>query len=192
MNYYSPLLTHSLLIKGNDLVDIRPLKLLPLLKELDLRDNSVIDLSALEGLHELHTLLLDNNQLKDINALRVLKRLKNLEFISLKGNAVCDTIGYPYTVFNILPSVVKIDDIDRDSILKASQDKSTISPTDEPVEKIVVDDAKLKSLQRQVESLETAFEMQEKILGVNGLRAGATLEGSSDTNVRVTDVSTYP
>ncbi len=181
-----------MLIKGNDLVDIRPLKLLPLLKELDLRDNSVIDLSALEGLHELHTLLLDNNQLKDINTLHVLKRLKNLKFISLKGNAVCDTIGYPYTVFNILPSVVKIDDIDRDSILKASQDKSTTSPTDEPAEKIVVDNVKLKSLQRQVESLETAFEMQEKILGVNGLRAGATLEGSSDTNVEVTDVSTYP
>ena len=174
------------------MVDIRPLKLLPLLKELDLRDNSVLDLSALEDLHELHTILLDNNQLKDINALNVLKKLKNLKFISLKGNAVCDTIGYPYTVFNILPSVVKIDGIDRDSILKASQDKSTTQSTDENIEKIVVDNAQVKSLQRQVESLETAFEMQEKILGVNGLRAGATLESSSDADIEVTDVSTYP
>ncbi len=190
---HSILIVNSLHIhQGNDLVDIRPLRLLPSLRELDLRDNSVVDLSALEGLLELQMLHLDNNQLKDINVLHTLQKLKNLKVVTLKGNPVCDTIGYPYTVFNILPSVIKIDDIDRDNILKTSNDKVKTVPKHDPVDNVVVDDSKIKSLQRQVESLETAFEMQEKILGVNGLHAGATLEGSADKNVEVTEVSTYP
>lgn len=68
---------------NGQLSDLKPLRGLTSLEELDLTGNNVADLSAIGQLPKLHKLVLDTNPLVDLKPLRGLKRLTELSFANL-------------------------------------------------------------------------------------------------------------
>ena len=77
----------TLMLGGNEVVDIEPLGSLLRLRVLDLSDNRLSDLSPLSGLLLLSALNLDGNRVSDLGPLR---RLTLLRLLNLDGNQVRD------------------------------------------------------------------------------------------------------
>ncbi|MBS0603884.1 MAG: leucine-rich repeat domain-containing protein [Verrucomicrobia bacterium] len=66
---------------NNNITDVSPLKNLGQLQKLDLAQNKITDVSALQNLLQLQTLELSSNQIRDISALANLAELRELNLI---------------------------------------------------------------------------------------------------------------
>lgn len=179
IGHISEVLTRLDLSK-NDLVDIKPLEVLTTLKFLDLSQNSITDPSALSVLSNLEYLDISGNCVKTPDCLMVFANsLTNLRSLNLSGNPICQSIGYPATIFSMLGQVRMIDGLSREEYLgnRSSSPNADESPCCGNSSKEVVDEnTKIISLLRaRVDSMERVFELQEASLRADGLESARSL-----------------
>ncbi|KAI9094601.1 hypothetical protein DFS34DRAFT_235434 [Phlyctochytrium arcticum] len=87
---------------------------LPSLQKLDLGDNRISgDLASLSILPSLQSVDLSNNRVADLDALRPLSGIRSLQHLNLFQCDVSRTSGYPNTVFSLIPTLLSVDDRDR-------------------------------------------------------------------------------
>ena len=110
----------KLTLSCNDLIDIRPLSTLLNLKELNLSENRIMDLTPLSTLINLESLDISKNHIVNTEGLDGLKNLENLKSLSLEGNPITTTTGFPEFVFLVLPQVQEVDGMKRDSLLNTT------------------------------------------------------------------------
>jgi len=168
-------------LSQNDLVDVRPLSRLSSLTDLNLADNNVSDLSALASLPLLQNLDISGNNISSIASLSCLPgQLSQLKSLHLEGNPVCGLLGYPHPVFAMFPTLETLDGIPREGArppaatdLQQSQVMSQSSPSLSPTASSSSSSsaAALNALREQIETMERAFEMQERALTSSGLDA---------------------
>ena len=112
----------KLTLSCNDLIDIRPLSTLLNLKELNLSENRIMDLTSLSTLTNLESLDISKNHIVNTEGLAGLKDLNNLKSLSLEGNPITTTAGFPEFVFLVLPQVQEVDGLKRNSLTNTNLD----------------------------------------------------------------------
>ena len=103
----------TLNLSRNSLSDLKPLSLLKNLVRLDLSQNSISSIEPLRDLSSsLEVLDLSGNRLTSFESVAsTIRRLNKLHTLLLIGNAVCSNSSYPEKLFEIQPSIMKIDDL---------------------------------------------------------------------------------
>ena len=101
----------SLNLWGNELEDISILSNLPSLEIASLSVNKIKSLEVFKGLKNLKELYLRKNIIEDIKEIENLKNLENLKILSLVDNPVVSLPNYRKKVLEILPNLIKLDDI---------------------------------------------------------------------------------
>lgn len=97
---------------------------LPKLRKLYLSDNRLNSgLENLEGCQNLTVLVLAGNKFKSIDELKPLGKLSKLTALDLMNCEVTSTDGYRETVFNMLPQLKFLDNIDKDGVERDSEDE---------------------------------------------------------------------
>merc|ERR1711983_291030 len=85
------------------------------LKKLELSDNRLSNgLGALQDCPLLSHLNLSNNKVKDLEAIEPLKSFDNLTHLDLFNNDICNLEDYRTKVFKLLPNLKYLDDADAD------------------------------------------------------------------------------
>merc|ERR1712029_223693 len=88
---------------------------LPKLKRLELSDNRISNgLGALQDCPMLSHLNLSNNKIKDLEAIEPLKSFDQLTHLDLFNNDICNLDDYRTKVFKLLPNLKYLDDTDAD------------------------------------------------------------------------------
>jgi hypothetical protein len=104
----------SLNLRNLNLTRLHRFPALPALTNLDISGNSLTGgLEALEGCPNLRTLSIENNLIEEVESLKPLRKLKHLTHLNIKGNPFQDK-DYWRRAREILPSVIYLDDRDRD------------------------------------------------------------------------------
>jgi len=96
---------------GNDLEDISILANLPNLEIASLSINKIKNLEPLKDLINLKELYLRKNLIDDIKQIDYLKNLQNLKVLSLVDNPVVSLPNYKKKILEILPNLIKLDDV---------------------------------------------------------------------------------
>jgi len=110
---YSNLETLSLINVG--LTTLKGFPKLAKLKKLELSDNRLSSgLGALGDCPLLSHLNLSNNKVKDLEAIEPLKSFDNLTHLDLFNNDICNLEDYRTKVFKLLPNLKYLDDADAD------------------------------------------------------------------------------
>ena len=178
-------------LSQNDLVDVRPLARLVTLTELNLAENCLADVSPLASLPLLQSLDLSGNKIATLLSLSALAppHLLQLKCLSLEGNPVCGTLGYPHPVFSLFPSLETLDGLPRPvspgvggSVGGGALSPSSQSPHEQQQHQkqqqtqfqatlSPAAPSASSALREQLETMERAFEMQERALTSSGLDA---------------------
>ena len=148
------------------------------IKYLNLSDNDISDLQGMSALSQLKTLNLANNNIQCCDNISQLSGLDTLTELTLTGNPICLSIGYPLSVFTTMPYLEILDGLSRHDILKnelliikdAPSVPKNIGSSLEIRPKTLQSDGEDKSLSRtnaQLNAMEQAFDMQEKALASN-------------------------
>merc|ERR1711983_388773 len=88
---------------------------LPKLKRLELSDNRISNgLGALQDCPMLSHLNLSNNKIEDLEAIEPLKSFDQLTHLDLFNNDICNLDDYRTKVFKLLPNLKYLDDTDAD------------------------------------------------------------------------------
>jgi len=110
---YVNLETLSLISVG--LTTLKGFPKLASLKKLELSDNRISNgLQALQECPKLSHLNLSNNKLKDLEAIEPLKSFEALTHLDLFNNDICNIEDYRTKVFKLLPNLKFLDDADAD------------------------------------------------------------------------------
>ena len=110
---YANLETLSLINVG--LTTLKGFPKLPKLKKLELSDNRISNgLGALKDCPLLSHLNLSNNKIKDLEAIEPLKSFDSLTHLDLFNNDVCNSDEYRTKVFKLLPNLKYLDNADVD------------------------------------------------------------------------------
>jgi len=110
---YINLETLSLISVG--LTTLKGFPKLASLKKLELSDNRISSgLQALQDCPQLSHLNLSNNKIKDLDAIEPLKSFEQLTHLDLFNNDICNIEDYRTKVFKLLPSLKFLDDADAD------------------------------------------------------------------------------
>merc|ERR1712203_1177579 len=110
---YANLETLSLINVG--LTTLKGFPKLASLKKLELSDNRISNgLQALQECPKLSHLNLSNNKLKDLEAIEPLKSFEALTHLDLFNNDICNIEDYRTKVFKLLPNLKFLDDADAD------------------------------------------------------------------------------
>jgi len=131
----------SLNLWGNELEDISILSNLPSLEIASLSVNKIKSLEVFKGLKNLKELYLRKNIIEDIKEIENLKNLENLKILSLVDNPVVSLPNYRKKVLEILPNLIKLDDIlvknENSNNIKSknSNDKITVNKNKKEEEK---------------------------------------------------------
>ena len=107
---------------------------LPKLKKLELSDNRISNgLGALKDCPQLSQLNLSNNKIKDLEAIEPLKSFDVLTHLDLFNNDICNMEDYRTKVFKLLPNLKYLDDADADDNDEAEDEESEgVGPEEEP------------------------------------------------------------
>jgi len=98
---------------------------LPKLKKLELSDNRISNgLGALKDCPQLSQLNLSNNKIKDLEAIEPLKSFDVLTHLDLFNNDICNMEDYRTKVFKLLPNLKYLDDADADDNDEAEDEES--------------------------------------------------------------------
>jgi len=104
---------------------------LPKLTKLELSDNRISNgLGALKDCPLLSDLNLSNNKIKDLEAIEPLKSFDNLTHLDLFNNDICNTDDYRTKVFKLLPNLKYLDGADADDNDEA-EEESDVEDVDE-------------------------------------------------------------
>jgi len=104
---------------------------LPKLKKLELSDNRISNgLGALKDCPLLSHLNLSNNKIKDLEAIEPLKSFDHLTHLDLFNNDICNMDDYRTKVFKLLPNLKYLDDADADDNDEA-EEESDVEDVDE-------------------------------------------------------------
>jgi len=104
---------------------------LPKLTKLELSDNRISNgLGALKDCPLLSDLNLSNNKVKDLEAIEPLKSFDNLTHLDLYNNDICNTDDYRTKVFKLLPNLKYLDGADADDNDEA-EEESDVEDVDE-------------------------------------------------------------
>jgi len=110
---YTALESLSLIKIG--LTSLKGFPKLPNLQRLELGDNRISHgLNVLKDCPKLSHLNLSNNKIKDLEALEPLKSFDKLTHLDLFNNDICNTEDYRSKVFKMLPNLKYLDDADAD------------------------------------------------------------------------------
>merc|ERR1711881_769122 len=110
---YVNLETLSLISVG--LTTLKGFPKLASLKKLELSDNRISSgLQALQDCPQLSHLNLSNNKIKDLDAIEPLKSFEQLTHLDLFNNDICNIEDYRTKVFKLLPNLKFLDDADAD------------------------------------------------------------------------------
>lgn len=110
---YTALKSLSLIKIG--LTSLKGFPKLPNLTRLELGDNRISSgLLVLKDCPKLSHLNLSNNKIKDLEALEPLKSFDSLTHLDLFNNDICNTEDYRSKVFKMLPNLKYLDDADAD------------------------------------------------------------------------------
>lgn len=114
---------------------------LPKLRKLYLSDNRLSSgLENLEGCQNLTVLVLAGNKFKSIDELKPLIKLSKLTALDLMNCEVTSTDGYRETVFNMLPQLKFLDNIDKEGVERDSEDEDDDDEDEEDAENDEEDD----------------------------------------------------
>ena len=162
----------SLNISSNHITDISFLSPLLEIVELDLHDNEISNLFPLLELTRLERLDVSYNHIEGMGGLQALCQLHHLRTLAIEGNPVCKQIeSYMEILFSSIPDLESIDSITRsqheESIRRPVNFRSRppvddTNPQESPNSDLV---SKIAHLEALLMSMETAFSLQEKILG---------------------------
>jgi len=104
---------------------------LPKLTKLELSDNRISNgLGALKDCPLLSDLNLSNNKVKDLEAIEPLKSFDSLTHLDLFNNDICNTDDYRTKVFKLLPNLKYLDGADADDNDEA-EEESDVEDVDE-------------------------------------------------------------
>jgi len=118
---YANLETLSLINVG--LTTLKGFPKLPKLKKLELSDNRISNgLGALKDCPLLSHLNLSNNKIKDLEAIEPLKSFDSLTHLDLFNNDICNSDEYRTKVFKLLPNLKYLDDADADDNDEAEEE----------------------------------------------------------------------
>jgi len=110
---YTALHTLSLIKIG--LTSLEGFPKLPNLTKLELEENRISNgLVVLKGCPKLSHLNLTNNKIKDLEALEPLKSFDSLTHLDLLDNEICESEDYRSKVFKMLPNLKYLDNADAD------------------------------------------------------------------------------
>lgn len=110
---YTSLETLSLINVG--LTTLKGFPKLPELRRLELGENRISNsLVALKDCPKLSHLNLSNNKIKDLEALEPLKSFESLTHLDLFNNEICNMDDYRSKIFKLLPGLKYLDDADAD------------------------------------------------------------------------------
>lgn len=155
-------------LSQNDLVDIRPLGGLTTLIDLNISENNITDVAALTSLTLLQNLNLSGNNISSATALAALSpHLTQLKSLHLDGNPLCNTLGYPYPILSLFPSLETLDGVVRSSATM----NQTVSAPSSSIAVLHPAADNTAALRAQLETMERAFEMQERALTGSGADA---------------------
>lgn len=101
---------------GFNLKDISLFERMPNVEICSLPVNKISNLAPLANCRKLRELYLRQNQITDFHELTYLSGLRFLKNLSLNDNPIASTPNYRQTVFQILPQLEKLDDIERNQI----------------------------------------------------------------------------
>jgi len=97
---------------GNNIDDISLLKEMPLLEIISLSMNHIQDLSVFTHLKNVKELYLKDNKISDFKQIEYLKHCPKLEILVLADNPISKDSVYSTKIFEILPFLRKLDDIE--------------------------------------------------------------------------------
>jgi len=98
-------------IWGNQISDISILSTFPSLEKINLNSNQIEDLSAFKNLTNIRDLSLKDNKIQDFTQIEYLKNNKKLEKLILSNNPICNSQNYKQKIFEILPQIKELDNI---------------------------------------------------------------------------------
>jgi len=112
---YTALKTLSLIKIG--LTSLKGFPKLPNLTKLEVADNRISNgLAVLKDCPKLSHLNLSDNKIKDLEAIEPLKSFDSLTHLDLFNNDICNTEDYRSKVFKMLPNLKYLDDADADGV----------------------------------------------------------------------------
>merc|ERR1712088_1065164 len=101
------------------------------LKKLELSDNRISSgLQALQDCPQLSHLNLSNNKIKDLDAIEPLKSFEQLTHLDLFNNDICNIEEYRTKVFKLLPNLKFLDDADADDNDEEESDDEEMTLSD--------------------------------------------------------------
>ena len=100
---------------GNNISDISLLSGMPLLEIISLSMNHIKDLSVFTNLKNVKELYLKDNQISDFKQIEYLKNCQKLEILCLIDNPISNLPNYHQKIFEILPHLKKLDDVDNNN-----------------------------------------------------------------------------
>lgn len=110
-------------LKNNNVKDLFPLREMKEMIHLNVSHNSIVFLEPLKQMSKLTNLHAEQNQLKSFKNLKGLEALSSLRTLFLQNisgstkNSVCEEGGYRETVFNMCPSLQRLDGIPKSVVL---------------------------------------------------------------------------
>ena len=105
---------------GNNIDDISLLSEMPKLEIISLSTNHIKDLSVFRKLKNIKELYLIDNQISDFNQIENLKNCTKLEILCLQENPISKQSNYHQKIFEILPFLKKLDNLENNNINKNS------------------------------------------------------------------------
>ena len=100
---------------GNNIDDISLLSEMPLLEIISLSVNHIKDLSVFLKLKNVKELYLKDNKISDFNQIENLKNCSKLQVLCLQDNPISKQPNYSQKIFEILPNLKKLDDLDNNN-----------------------------------------------------------------------------
>jgi len=100
---------------GNNIDDISLLSKMPLLEIISLNMNHIKDLSVFQYLKNIKELYLQDNKISDFKQIEYLKNCTRLKILCLSDNPISKQQNYVQKIFEILPFLKKLDDIEKNN-----------------------------------------------------------------------------
>ena len=114
----------ALNINGKCINDISILSQIPSLEIITLNNNDISNLSVFKNLKNLKKLSLKANKINDFAQVEYLRYCPKLEYLKLKENPITKDKNYLKTIFEILPKLKILDDIEVNKIINNMENKN--------------------------------------------------------------------
>ena len=111
-------------INGKCINDISILSQIPSLEIITLNNNDISNLSVFKNLKNLKKLSLKANKINDFAQVEYLRYCPKLEYLKLKENPITKDKNYLKTIFEILPKLKILDDIEVNKIINNMENKN--------------------------------------------------------------------